>query len=83
VLGACQLTLWTLGGPVTESQDQAVMGQYIVDIAEYAPLSGADELRLPDTIARGRTAEAELEVLGPDSLSSVGEGLRDEVAKRL
>jgi DNA-directed RNA polymerase sigma subunit (sigma70/sigma32) len=57
------------------------MRQYIVDIAEYAPLSAADELRLLDTIARGTTAEAELEALGPDSLSPIGEELRDEVAK--
>jgi hypothetical protein len=57
------------------------MRQYLVDIAEYGPLSGADELRLLEAIARGTTAEAELWVLGPDSLSSVREELRAEVAK--
>jgi DNA-directed RNA polymerase sigma subunit (sigma70/sigma32) len=64
---------------VTESQDEATMREYLVDIARYPVLDHEEERRLLQAIERGATAQAELEALGRASASSVTRELREEV----
>ena len=66
---------------MTESADEAVMRQYLADIAPYPTMTDGDERQLLRRIARGAAARDELMGLGPGTPSSVREYLRAQVAE--
>ncbi len=66
---------------MTDSPDEALMRQYIADIAQYPTLTDEEERQLLRAIERGAAARSELRGLGPGSRSPVGKGLSARIAE--
>lgn len=66
---------------MTHSPDEAVMRQYIADIAQYPRLTDEEERQLLRAIERGAAARRELRGLGPGSRSPVSRDLGAQIAE--
>jgi RNA polymerase primary sigma factor len=66
---------------MTDSPDEALMRQYIADIARYPTMTDEEERQLLRAIKRGAGARGKLLDLGPGSRSPASEDLRAQIVE--